>query len=93
MQIAPSSIFQFPIYYEKQVMKAGEYVLMMTVKSEKQEWKLKKSFKITESKARALNKTDVSEKDNNKSWYWIMWGLIGIILLLIILLISILKKR
>ncbi|EGO9491101.1 DUF916 and DUF3324 domain-containing protein, partial [Enterococcus faecalis] len=48
MQIAPSSLFQFPIYYEKQAMKAGKYTLTMTVRSEKQEWQLKKSFTITE---------------------------------------------
>lgn len=66
MQIAPSSIFKFPIYYEKQVMKAGKYTLFMTVKSENKEWQLKKSFRITEEKATELNKTDISEKEEKK---------------------------
>lgn len=93
MQIAPNSIFQFPIYYEKQAMKAGEYVLTMTVKSENQEWKLKKSFTITEDKARALNKTDVSEKEGNNDMWWMVVALSGIILVLVIILIFVMKKK
>ncbi len=47
IQIAPSSMFQFPIYYKKQAMKAGKYTLTMTVRSEKQEWQLKESLRRT----------------------------------------------
>lgn len=93
MQIAPSSLFQFPIYYEKQAMKAGKYTLTMTVRSEKQEWQLKKSFTITEEKATALNKTDVSEKEESRNVQWLVLGLVGIIFLLLIILIVVLKKK
>ena len=93
MQIAPSSLFQFPIYYEKQVMKAGKYTLTMTVRSEKQEWQLKKSFTITEEKATALNKTDVSKKEENKNVLWLVLGLVGIIFLQLIVLVVVLKKK
>ena len=93
MQIAPSSLFQFPIYYEKQAMKAGKYTLKMTVRSEKQEWQLKKSFTITEEKATALNKTDVSEKEESRNVQWLVLGLVGIIFLLLIILIVVLKKK
>ncbi|EHQ8840335.1 DUF3324 domain-containing protein, partial [Enterococcus faecalis] len=93
MQIAPSSLFQFPIYYEKQAMKAGKYTLTMTVRSEKQEWQLKKTFTITEEKATALNKTDVSEKEESRNVQWLVLGLVGIIFLLLIILIVVLKKK
>ncbi|EPB2997050.1 DUF916 and DUF3324 domain-containing protein [Enterococcus faecalis] len=93
MQIAPSSLFQFPIYYEKQEMKAGKYTLAMTVRSEKQEWQLKKSFTITEEKATALNKTDVSEKEESRNVQWLVLGLVGVIFLLLIILIVVLKKK
>ncbi|MGM0178412.1 DUF916 and DUF3324 domain-containing protein [Enterococcus sp. AZ159] len=93
MQIAPSSLFQFPIYYEKQEMKAGKYTLKMTVRSEKQEWQLKKSFTITEEKATSLNKTDVSEKEESRNVQWLVLGLVGIIFLLLIILIVVLKKK
>ena len=93
MQIAPSSLFQFPIYYEKQEMKAGKYTLKMTVRSEKQEWQLKKSFTITEEKATALNKTDVSKKEESRNVQWLVLGLVGIIFLLLIILIVVLKKK
>ncbi|MGM0106867.1 DUF916 and DUF3324 domain-containing protein [Enterococcus sp. AZ197] len=93
MQIAPSSLFQFPIYYEKQAMKAGKYTLKMTVRSEKQEWQLKESFTITEEKATALNKTDVSEKEESRNVQWLVLGLVGIIFLLLIILIVVSKKK
>lgn len=93
MQIAPSSVFQFPIYYEKQAIKAGKYMLTMTVRSEKQEWQLKKSFTITEEKATALNKTDVSKKEESRNVQWLVLGLVGIIFLLLIILIAVLKKK
>ncbi|MGM0106759.1 DUF916 and DUF3324 domain-containing protein [Enterococcus sp. AZ197] len=93
MQIAPSSLFQFPIYYEKQAMKAGKYTLKMTVRSEKQEWQLKESFTITEEKATALNKTDVSEKEESRNVQWLVLGLVGIIFLLLIILIVVLRKK
>lgn len=89
MQIAPSSIFRFPIYYEKQAMKAGEYTLTMFVKSEKQEWKLKKTFRIIKEKATTLNETDVSEKADIE---WFVIALAGITLLLIVVLFFALKK-
>ncbi|EPH84327.1 hypothetical protein IGL14_002655 [Enterococcus sp. DIV1938] len=93
MQIAPSSLFQFLIYYEKQEMKAGKYTLTMTVRSEKQEWQLKKSFTITEEKVTALNKTDVSEKEESRNVQWLVLGLVGIIFLLLIILIVVLRKK
>lgn len=93
MQIAPSSIFQFPIYYEKQAIKAGKYTLTMTVRSENQEWQLKKSFTITVEKATVLNKTDVSKKEENIDVQWLVFGLAGVILLLLIILVVVLKKK
>lgn len=93
MQIAPSSIFQFPIYYGQQEMKSGKYTLNMTVKSENEEWQLQKSFKISSDKASELNKTDVSEKEENSNIRWLLIGLTGIILALLIILIIVLRKK
>lgn len=74
-------------------MKAGKYTLTMTVRSEKQEWQLKKSFTITEEKATALNKTDVSRKEESRNVQWLVLDLVGIIFLLLIILIVVLKKK
>lgn len=93
MQIAPNSIFQFPIYYGQQEMKSGKYTLNMTVKSENEEWQLQKSFKISSDKASELNKTDVSEKEENSNIRWLLIGLTGIILALLIILIIVLRKK
>lgn len=93
MQIAPDSIFQFPIYYGQQEMKSGKYTLTMTVKSEKEEWKLKKDFNISSNQASELKKTDVSEKEGKSDIQWLIFVLLGIIFLLVITFIIVLKKK
>lgn len=93
MQVAPSSIFQFPIYYEKQKMKAGKYILSMIVKSENKEWQLKKDFRIIEEKANALNKTDVSEQEETKDVKWFVIALVVGSLLLINALMFVLRRK
>ena len=54
---------------------------------------LKESFTITEEKATALNKTDVSEKEESRNVQWLVLGLVGIIFLLLIILIVVLRKK
>ena len=93
MQIAPSSIFQFPIYYGQQRMKSGKYTLNLTVKSEQEEWKLQKTLMISSNKASELNKTDVSENKEKSNIEWLVFILIGVIIALIIAFVIVLKKK
>lgn len=94
LQIAPNSIFAFPIYYEKQEMKSGEYTLQLLVKTENKVWKFDKTFTITKEKAKELNQTDVLEKERAKNSNWLVVLLIVIILILVfILLIQIKVKK
>ncbi len=95
MQIAPSSIFQFPLYYKEKEMKAGTYMLQMDIKSNNQKWHLSKSFIVPESTAKKLNKTDVIKNKNralDKMNYLILELILWIIFLVIVILV-LLKKR
>lgn len=96
MQIAPSSIFQFPLYYKEKVMKVGTYTLQMEVKSNSQKWNLSKSFVVPENVAKKLNKTDVTTNENqalNTTMSYLILGLILLITFLVIVIIILLKKR
>lgn len=95
MQIAPSSIFQFPLYYNKEEMKAGTYTLKMIVKSNEQEWNLSKKFVIKEDTANKLNKTDVVQNadSNTNIMVYIIIGLTILIICLVILVFVLFKKR
>lgn len=93
MQIAPNSMFNFPIYYDKKEMKAGNYTLKMTVRSEKNEWKFEKAFTITKEKADTLNKSDVIVKDGKEDVSGLIIILLGMIAILLSILFLLIKKR
>ncbi|MEB7428320.1 DUF916 and DUF3324 domain-containing protein [Enterococcus faecalis] len=95
MQIAPNSIFQFPLYYKEKKMKAGTYILQMDVNSNNQKWHLSKSFVVPESASEKLNKTDVIINKGqalDKINYLIL-GLSLLIVFLVIVIAVLLKKK
>lgn len=94
LQIAPDSVFQFPVYYNGQEMKAGNYRLQLTVSSGDQTWELEKEFTITKKKAEKLNKTDVSPKEETNYSQWLVIGLLAsAVVLLVILIVLVVRKR
>ena len=94
LQIAPDSIFDFPVYYNGKEMKAGKYQMKLTISSGDQNWELKKAFTITQKKAKKLNKTDVSPKEETNNNQWVIIGLMGaVIVLLLVLIVFILRKK
>ncbi|WP_275344692.1 DUF916 and DUF3324 domain-containing protein [Enterococcus faecium] len=95
MQIAPSSIFQFPLHYEEEKMKAGKYTLEMSISSNGSNWNLSKEFTIQEDKAKEFNETDVvqNEQKNTNTMIYVIIGLIAVIVLLTVVVMILLKKR
>jgi len=55
MQMAPNSIFNFPIPYEENEMEAGTYVLAMTVEGSGKKWQFTKEFTISKEEAETFN--------------------------------------
>ncbi|HFD0793060.1 TPA: DUF916 and DUF3324 domain-containing protein [Enterococcus faecium] len=95
MQIAPSSIFQFPLYYAEEKMQEGTYILKMVVKSNEQEWDLSKKFVIQKDAANKLNQTDIVQNSdrNTNIMVYIIIGLIVLFICLVIIIFILFKKR
>lgn len=89
MQIAPDSLFKFPIYYKKEKMKPGTYDLKMKIKSDSQEWELSEKFVIHEETADELNKKNIKPMEEKKEIDFIK---ILLILNIVVLVIVFLRK-
>lgn len=92
LQMAPNSNFNYTIPLNGEKLKGGEYTLTLTAASMGEEWTWTKDFSIDGEKAKALNKTDVSIKQTDYTWLYVVIGA-GLLLLVIILWILIMKKR
>ncbi|MFD2385900.1 DUF3324 domain-containing protein [Enterococcus rivorum] len=94
-RVAPNTSYSFPISWDNQPFKAGEYSLHLKVKSIKnqEEWVFDQDFTISSEEAKQLNTSAVDlEKDYS---IYIIYGSIVICVLLIILicLIKYFKKK
>lgn len=77
MQMAPNSIFSFPLRLNGQKLKAGDYTMDIVAKSKGHRWHFAKNFSISADKAQTLNQKDVSiEKDY--TWLYITLGFVGL---------------
>lgn len=83
MQLAPNSIFKFPLLYKEQKIEPGEYELELNIKSNDESWKLKRKFTIEKSQAETYNKSDVIQANKAQETNKLM----GIIILLSVLLL------
>lgn len=73
MQMAPNSVFQFPLRLNGQKLKAGDYTMNIVAKSKGHTWHFTKNFTISADKAKTLNDKDVSiQKDY--TWLYITIG-------------------
>ncbi|WP_246574097.1 DUF916 and DUF3324 domain-containing protein [Leuconostoc miyukkimchii] len=99
MQIAPNSLFRYPISLNGTEMKPGEYTYHMKVtgKSNNQSktWQFTKQFKIEAKKAKALNQSDVdvNANTNNTNWVYPLIALVLLVIVIILLIIVILLQR
>lgn len=79
--MAPNSNFDYAINWDNKEFKPGTYRLELTAINEEEKWEWEKFFTIEDDEAKELNKEAVElEKD------YIMWYIIGGIILLLILL-------
>lgn len=99
MSMAPNSNYDFAVQMGDKVLKAGDYVLELTVTDGKgNQWDFDKEFTITEEKASAVNKIILPGSPENKAglpaWVYIIAGVLaGMITLLVGMLIKSHKRR
>lgn len=96
MIMAPNSTFPFPIFLEKGQMKAGDYTLKLTAKTEDPKWDAKRwewsqDFTITSDEAKKLNSEAINDPQVPTPW-WI-YVLIGLGIVIIVILVLLLVKR
>lgn len=91
MQIAPDSVFKFPVYYEEEKMNAGTYTIQLVIKSNDLEWNLSKEFTIRKDTATKLNAADVIQNSKIKD-NLMVYLLIGLVICLTILVIILYRK-
>lgn len=96
--MAPNSNFQFPIFLDKQQLKAGDYTLHLTAttkdtKWEEETWKWTKDFTVTNEEANKLNEDAINDPEPEKNYLvWILSAIIGLLLLLLLILFFKRKK-
>ncbi|EKI8106960.1 DUF916 and DUF3324 domain-containing protein [Enterococcus faecalis] len=93
MQMAPNSIFNFPIPYEENEMEAGTYVLAMTVEGSGKKWQFTKEFTISKEEAETFNEKDVTVKKTESKLIYLLIGLLLLLLIICLFIILRLKKQ
>ena len=93
MQMAPNSIFNFPIPYEENEMEAGTYVLAMTVEGSGKKWQFTKEFTISKEEAKTFNEKDVTVKKTESKLIYLLIGLLLLLLIICLFIILRLKKQ
>lgn len=93
MQMAPNSIFNFPIPYEENEMEAGTYVLAMTVEGSGKKWQFTKEFTISKEEAETFNEKDVTVKKTESKLIYLLIGLLILLLIICLFIILRLKKQ
>ncbi|MCM0582506.1 DUF916 and DUF3324 domain-containing protein [Weissella diestrammenae] len=90
MQIAPNTVFNYPLSIEGTAFKAGRYRMKMTVKSSHNTWYFTKNFTISAAKAKTLNAKDVSIVHDTGIPWWIwliivcLAGLSGVLVFVVL---------
>lgn len=83
LKMAPSSMFPFVVPLEEKKFESGDYVVNVTVESEKNSWQEVLKFDVEKEEAKNLNDTDVSH-DSTPS---IPWSTVFLVLLLVFFII------
>ncbi|MCI1553428.1 MAG: DUF916 and DUF3324 domain-containing protein [Levilactobacillus sp.] len=94
VQMAPNTVFSYPLLYGKTKLVAGHYRLHMVVKNTDRTWVFDRNFTVTKAQA---NKYNADSVDNSGISIWLLIGLgaLGmlILMLLILLIIYLIRRR
>lgn len=92
VNMAPNSNMDFTIDWENRAINPGNYILEMKVEHSSDTWEWEEPFTIEESDAENLNENAV-ELDENQPNYWLIIGVILLVIMVICLLLYILKLK
>lgn len=90
-KMAPNSNFPYGISLNGDAFKPGDYTAEIIANTDKQEWKLKKDFKVTDEQASKLNADSIEKLDYGPN-YW-LWGGIAAAVLLVLVIVFVVLYR
>lgn len=94
MQMAPNTMFNFPISLGKQPFKAGKYTLyLVATERDGKKWEFKKDFEITQKEADDYNSESAIVLDEATPWWLYISIGVGVVVLLGVIVFFLLKWR
>lgn len=88
--VAPNSLFHFPIMFENQKIKPGKYTFKGSAQNKDHQWTFEKNFTVTNKEAQQANDDAVELNQGISVW----WFIVPIAMLIaIFLLINYLRRR
>jgi len=94
VQLAPNSVYRYPMLTGEQKLQAGKYHLKMIVKNSEHKWLFEKDFTITAAAAKTYNAKSVDNSGINVIWF-VVFGALGMLILVLLglWLFFLIKKR
>ncbi len=93
-QMAPNSNYDFPIDWENEEIKAGDYPLHLIAKAGSKTWEFDRNFTIADSEADKLNEDAVGLPEKSYTWLYILIAvLLGIILMILAFILGRRQKK
>ncbi|EGO5014773.1 DUF916 and DUF3324 domain-containing protein [Enterococcus faecalis] len=91
-QVAPNSIYEYPIGTSQTKLHPGKYLAKVSIESKGEKWEFTDKFEITEAQSKKLNSTGVIDKKNYTK-YILLAAIIVLIILLFLFLILYIRKK
>ncbi|OJG74743.1 hypothetical protein RV12_GL002160 [Enterococcus quebecensis] len=90
LQMAPNSVFNYPVSLQETEFKPGKYLLAIHAESKGKAWDFEKEFEIKAKEAQTLNDKAYIHRDKDK---YVLYLVIFLVLLVLIILFMIYRKR
>jgi len=83
VQLAPNSVYRYPMLTGKTKLQAGDYHLKMVVKNSDHKWVFEKDFTITAKTAKTYNDKSVDNSGINVIWF-VVFGALGMLIIVLV---------
>lgn len=93
--VAPNSMFNYPLMYDNQRLEPGNYVFKANATNGDETWEFEEEFEVTEEIADESNEeaVELAEEEDNRLLIYLVIGLGILVAVLLIVVIYLLRKR
>lgn len=89
MQMAPNSVFNYPISLQEKKFNPGKYIVAIHAESKGRKWDFEEEFEIKAEEAKTLNKQAYIHREKNNYW----WLIILVLLIIVLILFSMIYRK